>query len=296
MEILSLGDTGSRVTVVFAAGAGGDPARYRPLLEHLADNDCRVIAPVFERLIPASASLDDYARRPSGLKQAMSAEVDPDTPIALVAHSIGAWAALRLAGGKPSTPDGTVVPVPTDPRVSALVLFAPSAAWFRGPDSLRNMNARTLVLAGELDRVTPISEVELVRAASAEADPRFATTIHQLLVRNLVPVVNGFRAAGITWFVLPRLIQSREEFTLVQDALAAAGVHDVTVVELTVEKDIALQRLQSRDTGANLNSNRDGIAKLHSAPDIASATFATDEMTVEDLAHDVLSHWLSLGD
>ena len=130
----------------------------------------------------------------------------------------------------------------------------------------------------------------------AAPDPRFATTIHQLLVRNLVPVVNGFRAAGITWFVLPRLIQSRQEFTLVQDALAAAGVHDVTVVELTVEKDIALQRLQSRDTGANLDSNRDGIAKLHSATDIASVTFATDEMTVEDLAHDVLSHWLSPGD
>ncbi len=130
----------------------------------------------------------------------------------------------------------------------------------------------------------------------AVPDPSFATTIHQLLVRNLSPVVNGFRAAGINWFVLPRLIQSREELTLIQDALAAADVHEVTVVELTVDKDIALQRLQSRDTGANLSSNREGIVELHSTPDIAGATFATDEMTVEDLAQDVLSHWLSRGD
>jgi hypothetical protein len=51
MNVLTLGATDSERVVLFAAGAGGDPDRHRPLLEHLAAHRCRVIAPYFE-LVP----------------------------------------------------------------------------------------------------------------------------------------------------------------------------------------------------------------------------------------------------
>ena len=125
----------------------------------------------------------------------------------------------------------------------------------------------------------------------ARPDPHFATSIHQLLVRNLVPVVQGFRDSGIDWFVLPRLIVNRDEFELVRDALATAGIDDLTVVELTVANAIALRRLQSRDTGANLQANLEDSASLDSAPELASATFTTDATPIDEVARDVLAHW-----
>jgi len=51
VKVLTLGPTGAGPVVLFAAGAGGDPERHRPLLEYLAAHDCLVIAPQFERIV-----------------------------------------------------------------------------------------------------------------------------------------------------------------------------------------------------------------------------------------------------
>jgi hypothetical protein len=127
----------------------------------------------------------------------------------------------------------------------------------------------------------------------AKPDPHCGTSVNQLLVRNLVPVVQGFRDSGIDWFVLPRLIVNPDEFELLRDALATVGVDDLTVIELTVANAIALRRLQSRDTGANLQANLEDSVRLDSVAAIAGATFATDAAPIDEVARDVLAHWLS---
>ena len=56
----------SKKTVIFAAGRGGDPSRYMPLLEGLAQQNYSVVAPTFPKLataFPSEKELKDRARR-----------------------------------------------------------------------------------------------------------------------------------------------------------------------------------------------------------------------------------------
>lgn len=158
--------------MLFAAGAGGDPERHRPLLEHLASHGCHVIAPAFDRLHPRDATTAELVARPTGLAEAVAERAAPDTPIAAVGHSIGAWAALCLAGARPHDRDGSVIPVPREPRVDSLVLYAPAAGWFRAPGALAAVSARMLVFAGERDQITPVEDVSCLTAAPVDVDLR----------------------------------------------------------------------------------------------------------------------------
>lgn len=156
--------------MLFAVGGGGDPERHRPLLDHFEARGHRVIAPSFERLHPQQATWDDYLARPLGLVEALRG-VDPDAEVAVIGHSIGAWAALCLAGATPWSEDGPL-DVPRDPRVSRLVLYTPAAGWFQGPGALDEVKTPMLVYVGELDSFVPPSQVEILKAAPAEVDLR----------------------------------------------------------------------------------------------------------------------------
>lgn len=157
--------------VLFAVGGGGDPERHRPLLDHLAAGGLRVIAPAFERLHPQEATWEAYLARPLGLVEALR-DVDPAAEVAVIGHSIGAWAALCLAGATPWGRDGRPLEVPRDPRVSRLVLYTPAADWFAAPGALAEVKTPMLVYVGELDGFVPASQVEVLRNAPAEVDLR----------------------------------------------------------------------------------------------------------------------------
>ncbi|MET9229491.1 alpha/beta fold hydrolase [Lentzea sp. NPDC003310] len=157
--------------VLFAVGGGGDPERHRPLLDHLAARGHQVIAPSFPRLHPQQATWEDYLARPLGLVEALR-DVDPDAEVAVVGHSIGAWAGLCLAGATPWSRDRAPLEVPRDSRVRRLVLYTPPAGWFAAPGALDAVTTPMLVYVGELDTFVPASEVELLRAAPAEVDLR----------------------------------------------------------------------------------------------------------------------------
>jgi pimeloyl-ACP methyl ester carboxylesterase len=157
--------------VLFAVGGGGDPERHRPLLDHFEAGGHRVIAPAFERLHPQQATWDDYLARPLGLVEALR-DVDSDAEVAVIGHSIGAWAALCLAGATPWGEDRRPLDVPRDPRVSRLVLYTPAAGWFQGPGALDEVKTPMLVYAGELDPVVPPAQAEILKTAPADVDLR----------------------------------------------------------------------------------------------------------------------------
>ncbi|WP_051942878.1 alpha/beta hydrolase family protein [Streptacidiphilus rugosus] len=158
--------------MLFATGAGGDPERYRPLLEHLAAHDCQVIAPRFERFVAREATTAELLARPAGLVEALGRWASPDAEMVAVGHSIGGWAALCLAGATPWGRDGEPMDVPREPRVGRLALYAPAAGWFAAPGALDAVTAPMLVFAGELDTITPVQQVAHLSSAPAEVDLR----------------------------------------------------------------------------------------------------------------------------
>ncbi|MCK9897800.1 hypothetical protein [Frankia sp. AgB32] len=170
MDALTLGAPDARRVVLFAAGAGGDPERHRPLLKYLAAHGARVVAPYFERIIPAEATTAQLLARPLGLVAALREHAAADPPVAAVGHSIGGWAALCLAGATPWSSDGTPMDVSREPRVSRLALYAPAVGWFAAPGALDAVTVPTLVYAGELDRITPVEQIRGLTKAPARVD------------------------------------------------------------------------------------------------------------------------------
>lgn len=75
--------------------------------------------------------------------------------VAIVGHSLGGYTALALAGGKPWTQTGQQVEVQNDPRIKALVLMAPAAAYYIPESSLEKVNIPILLLIAEHDQFTP---------------------------------------------------------------------------------------------------------------------------------------------
>jgi len=172
VKVLTLCPTRPERVVLFAPGAGGDPERHLPLLEYLAVGGCEVVAPYFERLSGPEANQDELLARPNGLIEALQERSSSDVPVVAVGHSIGGWAILCLAGGKPVGRNGHRIDVPREPRLSRLVLMAPAADWFTAPGALSDVSAPMLVYAAELDTVTPAEEVELLKNAPVPVDLR----------------------------------------------------------------------------------------------------------------------------
>ncbi|WP_165449542.1 alpha/beta hydrolase family protein [Krasilnikovia cinnamomea] len=187
MKILTLGPTDAGPVVLFAAGAGGDPERHRPLLEHLAAHGCLVIAPHFERIVPQATTTAQLLARPAGLLQALEEAAPPDVPVAVVGHSIGGWAALCLAGATPWGRGGKPIDVPHEPRVSRLVAYAPAAGWFAAPGALDAMTIPALVYAGEQDTVTPITQALHLKNAPGLVDVRLVPNAGHFSFMNVLP-------------------------------------------------------------------------------------------------------------
>ena len=187
MNVLTLGPADPRRVVLFAAGAGGDPERHRPLLDQLAAHGCQVIAPYFERLVAREASTTQLRARPLGLIDALHARAATGVPVAVVGHSIGGWAALCLAGATPWGRDGKPIDVPREPRVSRLVLYAPAAGWFQAPGALDHVTVPILAYAGELDAITPVPHALHLRTAPAPVDVRVVPKAGHFSFMNVPP-------------------------------------------------------------------------------------------------------------
>jgi gluconate kinase len=127
----------------------------------------------------------------------------------------------------------------------------------------------------------------------AKPAPDCELTIHDLLVMNLVPVIHGFQSAGISHFILPRLILTRAEAEQLRGGLTEAAIDDVTIVELTVSTSSALHRLERRDHGATLESHRELLTMLVIDEGTADIGISTENRSISDVASDVLKYWTS---
>jgi len=153
--------------VIVSHGNGGSHLLYRTISSHLAKSGYIVamlehfgnnrnnndLADSIENLQfrPRHVSLTiDYLLSESIFGQSISIG-----KIAVIGHSFGGYTALALAGGTPWTQAGQKVEVQNDPRVKALVLMAPAAAYFIPESSLANVTIPILLLIAEHDQFTP---------------------------------------------------------------------------------------------------------------------------------------------
>ncbi len=157
--------------VVISHGTGGTPWVYRDLAAHLARSGF-VVALIEhpgnnrrdDRLAGTAANL---ANRPRHVRLCLDAAfadtaVGPHLStdgVALIGHSMGGCTALAVAGGRPtSMPHESVddlahrVDVTPDPRVRAIVLFAPALVWFCAEDdALNDVDVPVLLFTGGAD-------------------------------------------------------------------------------------------------------------------------------------------------
>ncbi|TFC16888.1 hypothetical protein [Cryobacterium glucosi] len=176
--------------VVFGPGAGGEPRRYRTLLDSFVGAGFVVIAPTDQRFDPRSVTTEQLQSRVSSLKAALSDYGNDHLQVIAAGHSVGGWAALCLAGGQPWTRDGQLIAVPTEERVSRLVLFAPTLGWFQAPGALARVHTPIIVHAGTRDTVTPAATAELLGAAPAMVNIRVHENVgHFDFMTELPPTV-----------------------------------------------------------------------------------------------------------
>lgn len=160
-----------RGIVLFGSGAGGDPRRYRTLLEAFTTNGFTVFAPTNERFDPRTVTTDQLHERVQTLKDVLPEYTHGDLPVIAVGHSVGGWAALCLAGAQPWDRDGHPLAVPVEERVTRLVLLAPTVGWFRAPGALAEVRVPVSVFAGAKDSVTPSATTELPGSACPHGRP-----------------------------------------------------------------------------------------------------------------------------
>lgn len=157
-----------RAILAFGPGAGGDPTRYSALLDTAASAGFLVAAPAHERFDPRSASDEQVRERALGLAEAIAEAGRPDLPVLTAGHSVGAWAALCLAGAQPWSRAGHPIPVPVEARVTRVVALAPPLGWFLAPGALDALRVPVTAFAGESDLVTPPDSTEILRTAPAQ--------------------------------------------------------------------------------------------------------------------------------
>jgi len=166
--------------VLISHGGGGSHLAYRTIAAYLAQRGYVVVLPQHHgnnrNDNSLSETIENLQYRPRHLRLALdavcadahlAAHVQQDQA-AVVGHSMGAYTALAIAGGEPYSRDGRRVAVAADPRIRALVLMAPAAAWYQARGALRNVTAPMLILSGERDTVTPLWHAQLVQDGVAD--------------------------------------------------------------------------------------------------------------------------------
>ncbi|UYQ95780.1 hypothetical protein MKQ68_11770 [Chitinophaga horti] len=153
-------------SVLFAAGAGGNPERHAPLLRHLHGNGINVIAPVFERFASPSPSPDVLLGRAATLNAALQELAAYGLPVTGIGHSIGATLLLAIAGGQLYTGPGNALPIAVDQQLKKLVLFAPPTGYFNAPGALVQVTGEIQAWGGRRDVITPAAQLDLLAGAN----------------------------------------------------------------------------------------------------------------------------------
>lgn len=160
--------------VVISHGTGGFPFTHRDLAAQLCRAGFVVALPEHtgnSRTDNSAAhTAANLANRPRQIRRLLDAIfADPELSprllpgeVFMIGHSIGAYTALALAGGRPTcfpheSPDGQPQPVPVlaDRRLRALVLLAPATPWFMRQGALSEVDLPILMYTGARDELAP---------------------------------------------------------------------------------------------------------------------------------------------
>ena len=135
-----------RGILLFAPGAGGDPTRYEHLLATANAAGFIVTAPAHD--LTETFSEDVVRERVAALGAPLAGLGRPDLPVVAAGHSLGGCAALCLAGARPRNRAGETFEVPSEPRVSRVVVLAPATGWFGAEDALDDVTAPITAFVG----------------------------------------------------------------------------------------------------------------------------------------------------
>ena len=168
---------GERLPIVLVShGTGGTAWAYRGLTAALVGAGFAVVLVQH----PGNTRGDDglantpanLANRPRHLRLALDAVLDAlgdhvSPNAVIVGHSMGAYTALAVAGGRPTTLPtesatgvAEAVDVTADPRIRGVALLAPAIPWFLVPGTLDGVTAPVLVRIGERDPLAPAALVD----------------------------------------------------------------------------------------------------------------------------------------
>lgn len=167
--------------VVISHGNNGSPWTLRGMAAHLARAGFVVALVEHPGNSRSDGSLAGTAanleNRPRHVRLVLDAVFEDEqlgkrlspAGVGVIGHSIGAYTALAVAGGRPSAlphevPEGRAraVPVVRDLRVRALVLLAPASPWFMAEGALADVNLPILMRTGELDEHTPAGHAGII--------------------------------------------------------------------------------------------------------------------------------------
>jgi predicted dienelactone hydrolase len=159
--------------VVISHGNGSTSWVFRDLAKHLAKVGFVVALPEHpgnnRRDNSLAGTVQNLENRPRHISAVIDAVAsDPvlsghiaPANVGIIGHSIGAYTALAVAGGKPWSAPHEIkdrksrpVPVVSDKRVRSLVLLNPATFWFI-PETLKEVQIPVLILTGEEDQITP---------------------------------------------------------------------------------------------------------------------------------------------
>lgn len=122
-------------------------------------------------------------------------------------------------------------------------------------------------------------------APSAPGDPNE----EELMLKNLAAVWPNYRALGIDYLVLARVIEDRNHLTRYTDAIPEA---DIKVVRLTAPPELVQQRLQKREIGSfydHLWRRSQELAPILEAAGVEDFVVVNNGRPVRDVAVEVLS-------
>ncbi|GAA1948567.1 alpha/beta hydrolase [Microbacterium aquimaris] len=177
----------ARGIVLFAPGAGGDPARYADTIDRIVAAGYIVSAATHERFDARHATAEQMCERAVGLADALEGIDRPELPVVAIGHSAGGWAALCLAGARPRGREGGLLDVPVVRRVRKAIALAPPMGWFAAPDAWATVHAEIEILSGAADGVTPPETAQIARRSPRPVNLRTYPGVGHLDVMTVLP-------------------------------------------------------------------------------------------------------------
>ena len=148
---------------VFAAGRGGSPTRYLPLLRTVAQKGCTIIAPHFEMMTSLTPTKKELDARIEILEIILRLYSHVHKSIVGIGHSIGGTLLIALAGGKALTNSGQHTAPNSIWKFERLALLAPPVDFFLHPGALQLVDTQIYMRTGGKDTVTPPSKALLLK-------------------------------------------------------------------------------------------------------------------------------------